>query len=428
MTISPTISPAERLTLTPTPIPWPASEVPTAYYAPSDPQDLAQTIALAHQHHWTIGPCGQGTKLTWGNAAAPPDLWLSTSHLDRLIDHAAGDLTITAQAGMPLATLQGILAQQNQFLPLDPPSAATCTLGGLIATGDSGPLRQGYGGVRDLLLGIDFVRYDGQAVKAGGRVVKNVAGYDLMKLFTGSFGTLGILTQVTFRVYPLPGAYRTVLVQGASVPLGQIVQRLLASSLTPIAFEFLNGPRCQQHNLGSSPALLVRFGSVPASVVAQAEQLVALAQDLSQSRSQDLSTKVLGDETASEEAALWQALGANPTLGPGSLVCKVGLVPSAIAPFLIQLAQISPNASAQLRAGIGLGLLALPPETSIQVLERLRQHCETAGGFLTILEAPDSLKTAIDPWGYPGNALPVMREIKQRFDPQNALNPGRFVV
>ena len=158
---------------------------------------------------------------------------VSTQKLDRLIAHAVGDLTVTVEAGMKFAKLQEILATAGQFLPLDPAYPDRASIGGIIATADTGSLRHRYGGVRDLLLGITFVRADGKIAKAGGRVVKNVAGYDMMKLFTGAYGTLGILTEVTFRVYPLPTTEGTVILTGAADKLANLAKILLSKYFDP---------------------------------------------------------------------------------------------------------------------------------------------------------------------------------------------------
>lgn len=194
-----------------------ASQIPPSCIVyPETTEQLPQVIREANSNKWRVLPCGSGSKLSWGGLVKGVDVVVSTQRLNQLIDHAVGDLTVTAEAGMKFSELQGILAKANQFLAIDPvtPSA---TLGGIVATADTGSLRQRYGSVRDQLLGITFVRADGQVAKAGGRVVKNVAGYDLMKLFTGSYGTLGVISQVTFRVYPIPEISATVVLDRKSV-------------------------------------------------------------------------------------------------------------------------------------------------------------------------------------------------------------------
>ena len=169
---------------------------------PSTPEALAAVMTYADQQGLRVLPCGKGSKLHWGGLAEKINLVISTERLNRLVDHAIGDLTVTAEAGIKFSDLQELLRKSGQFLAIDPHYPDQATLGGILSTADTGALRHRYNSVRDMVLGLSFVRSDGQLVKAGGRVVKNVAGYDLMKLFTGAYGTLGIITQVTLRVYP----------------------------------------------------------------------------------------------------------------------------------------------------------------------------------------------------------------------------------
>jgi glycolate oxidase FAD binding subunit len=179
---------------------------PSHVIYPATVEQLSSVIAFAHKHTHRILLCGAGSKLAWGNPSEHVQLVISTQRLNRLIEHAEGDLTVTVEAGMRFSDLQATLAKSGQFLAIDPAYANTATIGGIVATGNTGSLRQRYNSVRDMCIGISFVRSDGELVKAGGRVVKNVAGYDLMKLLTGSYGTLGAIAQLTFRLYPLAAA------------------------------------------------------------------------------------------------------------------------------------------------------------------------------------------------------------------------------
>jgi glycolate dehydrogenase FAD-binding subunit len=186
---------------------------------PASAGEVAAILAGASRDRKPILIRGAGTKLTWGEpvSAAPVDLVLSTAKLNRVLAHRHGDLTATVQAGATLADVNRTLATHGQWLPLDPPWADRCTIGGLVATNDSGPRRHRYGAPRDLIIGIDIVRADGVAAKAGGIVVKNVAGYDLGRLMTGSFGSLAVIVSATFKLYPLPAASRTVVIELADV-------------------------------------------------------------------------------------------------------------------------------------------------------------------------------------------------------------------
>lgn len=393
---------------------------PSHFIAPPTEAALSATLALAHENRWPLLLCGQGSKLSWGNPlqAAVSPLVISTLQLNRLVEHAAADLTITVEAGMTLAQLQRHLAQHNQFLPLDPSFPAQASLGGIIATADAGSLRHRYGGVRDLLLGIRFVRADGQVAKAGGRVVKNVAGYDLMKLFTGSYGSLGLMTQATFKTFPLPETYQTVVLTGELDLLTPAARHLARSTLSPIAFDWFSAPLSRRLALPEGPALALRFGSVAASTAEQGDEVCRLGQQLG------LTVTRLAEQP---ERGVWQNLAT--VLDGATVGCKLGLLPSQIPATLARLQAQDPEHLCRIHNGSGLGQLCASAEVwePAQLLA-LRQHCDRHGGFLSLLTAPPALKQQLDIWGYSGNALEAMGRIRASFDPHAVLNPGRFLV
>lgn len=388
---------------------------------PQSEAELAEVMTCAYRDRWQVLACGSGSKLSWGGLADKVRVVVSTARMSQLIDHAVGDLTVTAQSGIRFADLQTILIRENQFLGLDPAYPDRATLGGIIATADSGSLRQRYGGVRDMLLGISFVRSDGQIAHAGGRVVKNVAGYDLMKLFTGSYGTLGILSQVTFRVYPLPQAARTVLLTGDSNAIAQLTRALLASALTPTAIDLLAPQTAAKLELGDRMALLVQFQSIAVSVEKQAVELAAMAEAVG------LKVSHIANE---EQTQLWKNLHTQLETTPTqpAITCKIGVLPSSAVMLLDKVSAIASLNAGVIHAGSGLGKLRLDVEgvRSTTLLE-LRKLCQAQGGFLTVLESPVSFKQQLDPWGYTGNALQMMAAIKKQFDPENLLSPHRFV-
>jgi glycolate oxidase FAD binding subunit len=357
---------------------------------PQTQAELAAVMQAAQRSQWRVLPCGAGSKLHWGGLAEGIQLVVSTARLNRLIDHAVGDLTVTAEAGMSFAELQTVLGKAGQFLAIDPAFPAQATLGGIIATGDSGSLRHRYNSVRDMLLGVSFVRSDGEMVKAGGRVVKNVAGYDLMKLLTGSYGTLGILTQVTFRVYPLPQASQTVVLTGTAEQVSGAVQTILSSTLMPSAIDLLSG---------SQLCLRVSFQGIPESVELQTTRL-----------------KEMGLAISPEP----------PTPENLAIVCKIGVKSSQAIDVLTKLDMLLPKAQVVIHAGSGLGTLSIAEARTTQILE-VRSLLESTGGFLSVLQAPKAFKQQLDVWGYSGNALALMKRIKHQFDAQNLLSPNRFV-
>lgn len=393
---------------------------PTCIVYPHTQAELAEIIACAHHNNWRVLPCGNGSKLSWGGGVEV-QLVVSTQRLNQLIQHAVGDLTITVEAGTKFADVQNILATAGQFLALDPTAPESATMGGIVATADTGSWRQRYGGVRDQLLGISFVRADGQIAKAGGRVVKNVAGYDLMKLFTGSYGTLGIITSVTFRVYPLPEASGTVVLTGTADAILQAYITQRASALVPTAADLLSSGLVARLGIGQGLGFITRFQSIPESVKQQSTTLLQLGQQLG------LQGAIYA---AGDEADLWQKIREQMSASPTEpvITCKIGVLPSASVATLTQLDNGATQSGIGLiHSGSGLGLLRLEGAATAQIILEMRLLCQTQGGFLTLLEAPVALKQQIDAWGYNGNTINLMRSIKQQFDPKNILSPHRFV-
>jgi glycolate oxidase FAD binding subunit len=384
---------------------------PSCIVYPRTQTQLASVITIANQNKWRVLCCGSGSKLHWGGLTQNIDIIVSTEYINQLIEHAVGDLTITVEAGMKFAQVQEILAKSRQTLALDPFAPASATIGGIVATADTGSLRQRYGSVRDQILGITFVRADGQIAKAGGRVVKNVAGYDLMKLFTGAYGTLGIISQVTFRVYPQPESSGTVVLTGQPDAIAQAAVTLKASALTPTQADLVSSKLAAILGLGTEIALIARFQSISESVKEQSHRLLELGQKLG------LDGIIY---TGEDEIDLWQRLPKQIySYGLDQrITAKIGLLPTAAVEILNQLEL------GVIHIGSGLGIANL--ENQQQTLG-VRKLCQTYAGFLSVLTAPLSVKEKIDIWGYNGNALDVMRRIKEQFDKNYILNPGRFI-
>jgi glycolate oxidase FAD binding subunit len=398
-----------------------APVVPAALVYPHSEAELAAVMACAHQQGWRILPCGNGSKLDWGAPPQPVDLVISTARLNQVIDHAVGDMTLTAQAGATLGQLTAVVAAQQQDLALDSAHPHQATLGGIVATADSGSRRHRYGGVRDRILGITWVRHDGQIVRAGGRVVKNVAGYDLMKLITGSYGTLGILTQVTCRLYPMPACSQTVVVSGELEPLSRLTANLRNSALTPVALDWLSPALAKHLDLPATYALAAQFQSIAAGVREQVTQLEAMV-----AAQEGLQRLPVATDREFWRAASTALHGDQP--GSPGVLAKLGLQPGAAASFLAQLTNLAPQGLVRLQAGSGLGHLRLPADgLEVGLVESLRSHCHRARGYLTLLVAPPEVKQQMDVWDYQGNALALMGQVKQQFDPERRLNPGRFM-
>ncbi len=390
---------------------------------PETQAQLSDVVACCAQNNWVILPCGSGSKLHWGGLVKVDPtthyqeiIVVSCDRLNGLIEHAVGDLTVTVEPGIKYAELQATLAKTGQFLAIDPAYPETATLGGIIATADTGSLRQRYRGVRDMLLGISLVRSDGKIAKAGGRVVKNVAGYDLMKLFTGSYGTLGIISQVTLRVYPIQEASGTVVLVGEREHIAKATQTLLSSALTPVAVELLSTNLVKELDLGKAVGLIVRFQTVIGSVEEQLQKLLEVGNSLGLNCTR----------YCDYEVELWNKLKQKiwDSHRKTEIICKIGVMPNQAVKTLNQVAL--ETGLGLIHAGSGLGELhfnSVNPETILE----LRQWCESIGGFLTVLAAPLEIKQKLDVWGYNQNGLDMMRRIKQKFDPQNILNPHSFV-
>jgi glycolate oxidase FAD binding subunit len=371
--------------------------------------ELPDVVQAAATDRQKILVAGRGSKLTWGGLVDQPTLLVSTQKLDRLIDHAVGDLTVTVESGISFQWLQQQLATAGQFLPLDPLFPDRATIGGIIATADTGSLRHRYGGVRDLLLGITWVRPDGAIAKAGGRVVKNVAGYDLMKLFTGSYGTLGILQQMTLRVYPLPVASGSLWVTGAA--LGELIGQLGASTLTPTSLDLINAGLADQLGLGAQMGLLARFQTIPESIQVQRQKLAELSASLG------LTSQTYDGEM---ETKLWSEVRSHLMTKP--ITAKIGARATATVEVLTSFSRQT-NGWGVIHVGSGIGLIGCDDPAS---LLPLRQQCVQAGGFLSVLTAPVAVKQQLEVWGYQGAAVAVMQQLRQQFDPQTLFNPRKF--
>ena len=379
---------------------------------------LSEAIARASANRQTIAIEGAGTKRGWGSIAPAADVTISTRAQTLVVDHRFGDLTATAHAGASLADVNRELARHGQWIALDPPFADRATIGGILATNDSGPRRHRYGAPRDVVIGVELVRADGGIARAGGIVVKNVAGYDLGRLVTGSFGTLAVIASATFKLYPIPPASRTVVVdidvdvgsaKASAERLQTVVSTLTSSQLTPTAIEVEVRPS----------RLLVRFESIEAAAEQQASHAAQLVAALG-----GRAAIVRGDE----EAAVWIAHTDRPWNADGAVV-KLSVLPSDVGATLVWLHETLGDGDwdAIGRAGLGVLLVRIGGDVARQtrVVNALRARIPPERGSVVVVRASDDVKRAVDVWGPAGDALPVMRAIKHEFDPNGLLNPGR---
>ncbi|MBW3653634.1 MAG: FAD-binding oxidoreductase [Actinobacteria bacterium] len=351
---------------------------------------------------------GAGTK-PWGGAGSEYGVELGTRALDAVVEHNHGDLTAVLQPGLSLRALDELFAAAGQMLALDPPlgEGDAATLGGVVSTGDSGPLRHRYGGVRDLVLGIAVALPDGSVARAGGKVIKNVAGYDLAKLFSGSFGTLGVITEVAVRLHPRPPARATAT--GTTDDPGLLQQAAIALSSSSLEAESLDVRWEAQTGM-----VLGRFAGVAAGAQAAAAQRLLAAAGVEGAEGDD------DDE-------LWARQRARQRAADGGAVIRVSGRPTARADACVA-AQVA-GATLVGRAALGLSWIALPaaaPGELVSAIARVRKVLAPAP--CVVLDAPAHVRAHLDPWDHPEDAaLVLMRRVKERFDPKRTCNPGIFV-
>ena len=384
--------------------------VPRVIVEPASGEDVGAVLDWATRAKLCVFVRGSGTKLGWGPAPRQVDVLISTARLNAVVAHRHGDLTATVQAGARLGDVNRALALHRQWIPLDPPSAEHGTIGGIVATNDSGPRRHRYGSPRDLIIGVEFARADGRLAKGGGIVVKNVAGYDLPRLLTGSFGSLGVIVNATFKLYPLTAASRTLVVETASpTDLGLLALKLSASHLTPTALEFATHPL----------RLVVRFESIEASV---AQQSATAAKLIAENGYQ---TRVL---SASDEVQCWNTHTQFADDERGALL-KVSVLPTDLADTLTTIERLAGKRGyvAAGRAGAGVFLLRITEEVQLQrrVIDGLRDALQIGRGSAVIVKGSPELREHVDVWGPIGDGLAVMKAVKQQFDPTGILSAGR---
>ncbi|HXW44123.1 MAG TPA: FAD-binding oxidoreductase [Streptosporangiaceae bacterium] len=392
--------------------------------APSSTQETAALLTAAAELGLTVVPRGSGSRIDWGCPPESCDLVVDTRRLDAVLEHAAGDMVARVQAGITLDALQHRLAEQGQRLALDPQGGGTA--GGLVATGVAGPLRLRYGAPRDLLIGITVVRADGTVARAGGKVVKNVAGYDLGKLFAGSYGTLGLITEATFRLHPQPSAtaYRSLDCADADAAAAA-VQAAAGSPLAPSAVE-LYWP-----SAASAVSVTVLLEGDDAGVAERAGRLDDLLAGPGAASTGPAST---GDGLAGHGRPSWWGFAGEPD----QTVLRIGFWPGRLAEVLTAVrtaaaeARLDP-AVAGAAAG-GVLHVVLEHHVSVQAAEKFvaalragltRPGTDMPEASAVVLHAPSKVRDAVDMWG-PVPSAGLMRAIKDQFDPEHRMAPGRF--
>jgi glycolate oxidase FAD binding subunit len=355
------------------------------------PTDLAGLSEAMRAGHRRLLIAGAGTAAGWGGAASDVDAVLDTTGLTGVLAYEPADMTVAVRAGTSLADLQDVLAGHGQRIALDAARIPLgATVGGLLATADGGPARHAYGTLRDTVIGITVVLADGTVARSGGHVIKNVAGYDLAKLFHGSLGTLGVVAEVVLRVYPIPPVTRTVAVACTPAEGFDLAGRMVAEALEPAALEWFAG------------RLLARFEGAAEEGVAR---------------------RAAGYEEI--DPAVWQEVAAVAVGESGDTVFRSGTLPSRLPWFADRLHELADGAVLTSSVAVGVHTVRLPagdPAAHAKALSTLRDEVAGTGGSTTVIRRAGDVPA----WGPPPPAAAVMRAVKQRFDPDGRLGPGRF--
>lgn len=402
-----------------------------AAWQPADTDDLRQMVRTIAEHDTAIFPIGGATALDFGNPPSREGVGLVLTGLDRVIDYPARDMTITVEAGITMARLDELLRAEGQRLPVDVPQADRATLGGAIATNTSGPRRYALGTLRDYVIGISVVDADGNLTKAGGRVVKNVAGYDLCKLYTGSLGTLGIIAQVTLKLKPRPED--RVLI-GFDLPsaeaAAEALSKLVTSRTRPVCIELFNRPALKllpdfAPRLPASSDWMLLVGFEESTPVVRWQEDV-IVQELAEFEPRHV--VVLPARSTSDP---WQPLIEFPALDAGPLSFKANLLSSAIVDFFELAGRQDATIALEAHAASGIAVGHLLGDVSLDqaaaILSVLRQHAVQSRGNLVVLCCPPDWKRQLPVWGEARPDWPFMKSLKQALDPRGIFNPGRFV-
>ncbi|HEY7545210.1 MAG TPA: FAD-binding oxidoreductase [Blastocatellia bacterium] len=378
---------------------------PQLLIRPASSEEVAECLRACDEHQAAVVPAGKMNWLEYGNPLRRADVVLSLERISRVIEYSAPDLTATIEAGMLLADFNALVRKERQWLPLDPPGASRASVGALFACASSGPLRAGFGTPRDYALGLKLAHPDGSESRSGGKVVKNVAGYDMNKLYVGSFGTLAVITEITVKLRPLPERISTLVVTDRDHQKLISVARA-ASELQPVSIFLCSLPEI---------SLAIRFAGSEPTVRYQIDCVV---------KALDSQATILDEN---EDRNFWTRVA---DIDRTANVAVKASVPIACAAqgFEKMLSLSHTSIAADLGTGIIRTAFDADEQSAVSMIEKLRAETILMGGTLVIERAPVSVRRLSDAWGDLGQIAMLMKSIKEKFDPHSMLNPGKFVA
>jgi glycolate oxidase FAD binding subunit len=426
-------------------------QTPRAAVRPGTAAEVAEIVKFAAAEKLAIVACGARTKLGMGFAPSRYGLALDMTRMDRVIAYDPGDLTLSVEAGLPLRALGKTLAEHRQFLPLAVPFLAQTTIGGLVASGVDSPLRQFYGTVRDFLLGMEFVTGEGVAAKSGGRVVKNVTGYDIHKLLIASLGTLGVITRVNFKTFPMPLRSRGFVARFATAEGAlDMRNRVARSALTPLTMDILSTHVAELFE--SEAALRYEPAPMPAGVISSTEWaltagyagdegvLKRYASDLQRMAKEAGATgiTIVADNLLPAFNRKREFIPIAVASSPATTIIKISVLPIRLAEALARAQRVAESKAlpwVAMARGVGVAYFVLLPaernedtrKRCVATTDAIHAACAELGGHSTIPWCPAEWKSALKIWGLPRADFTEMEKIKRVFDPQGVLSPGRFV-
>ena len=405
--------------------------LPTVVVVPGNISEMQDVLRVASEMNVSVIPAGSGSKLSIGNVVREVGIVVSTNRLNKVIEYEPADLTVTVESGIRMLDLQKELAVHRQYFPLNPPYADRCTIGGIVATNSSGPLRLRHGTARNLVLGLHVMLANGTVVKSGGKVVKNVAGYDLNKLYIGSYGTLGIITEVSLKLCPLPSHESILAAQYDTIEKAIHAGLSIVSSQVLPSYVILKTKVAVNGLSEQYPTLMVGFGGEAETVSwqigttqSQMEQNGAKSVHVIEGESQDRMRHEMQEYSAADEVY-------------NRIIVRVNLKRTDMSKFAEAAHELASDMMFYL--GNGVVYLRLPVthgddfarddfKSTAGIITKLRQQVLGMKGNLTIESAPPALKQHLDIWGPIGNTLDLMKQIKAKFDSKGILNAGRFVT